>query len=73
MIDFLKKKESMMFVNEELDYLYRRLDYAIWQKEANSDHSTNKYKEAIRMIAYYQRKIKLLTKKRKVIKQLTLF
>lgn len=62
-----------MFINEDLDYLYRKLDYAIWQKESNNVHDKSKYKEALQMINYYQRKIRDLSKKRRVIKQLTLF
>ena len=71
--DRLLKKGVIMFINEELDYLYRKLDYAIWQKESNNVHDTSNYKEAIKMIHYYQRKIRDFSKKRRVIKQLTLF
>lgn len=62
-----------MFINEDLDYLYRRLDYAIWQKESSNNPNTSKHQEALKMISYCNRKIDNLHKKRKVIKQLTFF
>lgn len=62
-----------MFINEELDYLYRKLDYAIWQKESCNNSALEKHQEAKKLIAYYSRKIEIISRKKKVIKQLTLF
>lgn len=70
MINFLKKG-VIMFVNEELDTLYRKLDYAIWQKEAtrNSEY----FQETIELIDYYKKEISKISHKKTVLKQLTLF
>ncbi len=62
-----------MFINEDLAYLYRKLDYAIWQKEACSDITLEKNKEAQKLISYYNRKIESIRRKKNMIKQLSLF
>lgn len=62
-----------MFINEELDYLYRKLDYAIWQKEACADITLTKHKEAKESISYYNKRIQGITRKKNMLKQLTLF
>lgn len=60
-----------MFINEELDTLYRKLDYTIWQKEAtrNSEH----FQETIELIDYYKKEISKLSKKKGILRQLTIF
>lgn len=62
-----------MFINEELDYLYRKLDYAVWQKEACSDITLDKNKDAKKSISYYTRKIQAIIRRKNMLKQLSLF
>ncbi len=61
-----------MFINEKLDTLYRKLDYAQWQKEANKGSEEN-FQESNRLVAYYKREIQRLSKKKGMFKQLTMF
>lgn len=61
-----------MVIHEDLDMLYRKLDYALWQKEANkSSHNTQE--ESNRLVSYYKREIQRLSKKKGMFKQLTMF
>lgn len=61
-----------MVIHEDLDSLYRKLDYAQWQKEANKD-SNKMFNECNKLIAFYKKEIAKLSKKKGMFKQLTLF
>ncbi len=61
-----------MVIHEDLDTLYRKLDYAQWQKEANRG-SDQLFKQSIQLVNFYKKEIAKLSKKKGIFKQLTMF
>ncbi len=60
-----------MILSKELSTLYKCRDYAIWKME--SFRGSSKYTTATNVVEHYNKEIEKLSKKKKILKQLSLF
>jgi len=69
--DKILKKDFIMTVSKELLNLYTCRDYARWKME--SFRGSNKFNKARKLLNYYNKEIENFSKKKHILKQLSLF